>query len=113
MRGDIGDYCATAAPRLARGATFACVFPLAPDGQRRRIEAAAAGAGFDVIRLRPVVLREPEPPLLGLFCMALSSDLPEAARRNPWREPPLIIRTSCGAIHPEYPVIKLSFGFPP
>jgi hypothetical protein len=45
--------------------------------------------------------------------MANSSDLPDIMRKRPWVEPPLIIRTSAGAIHPEYSIIKLSFGFPP
>lgn len=113
MQGDIADYCATAAPRLNRGGTFACVFPVTPEGQKSRVEVAAAAAGLCIVRWRPVVLREPDPPLLGLFCMANSSDMPETVRKRPWCEPSLIIRTSAGTIHPEYSAIKLSFGFPP
>ncbi len=113
MKGDIGDYCATAAPHLERGGTFACVFPVTPPAQKNRVEAAAAKAGLSIIRWRPVVLRQPDPPLLGLFCMMNSGDIPEAIRARPWADPPLVIRTVEGAIHPEYSAIKLSFGFPP
>ncbi len=113
MKGDISDYCAAAAPRLTSGGTFACVFPVNPEPQKRRVEIAASAAGLSIIRWRPVVLRDPDPPLLGLFCMAKSADLPESIRKTTWIEPPLIIRTSTGAIHPEYSAVKLSFGFPP
>jgi len=51
--------------------------------------------------------------LLGLFCMTRSGDLPEAMRAQTWTEPPLVIRTREGAVHPEYAAVKLSFGFPP
>jgi tRNA1Val (adenine37-N6)-methyltransferase len=113
MHGDIDDYSATAAPHLARGGTFVCVFPVNPEAQKSRVEAAAARAGLSIIRWRPVILREPDPPLLGLFCMTNSSDVPGSVRKSPWVEPPLIIRTTSGTVHPEYSVIKLSFGFPP
>jgi len=113
MRGDIADYCAVASPRLARGGTFACVFPVNPDAQRLRVEGGAAAAGLSIVRWRPVTLREGALPLLGLFAMVKSGDLPANMRDHPWVEPPLIIRTSTGAIHPEYSAIKLSFGFPP
>jgi tRNA1(Val) A37 N6-methylase TrmN6 len=113
MRGDIADYCAAAAPRLNRGGIFACVFPVRPSAQRSRVEAAAATAGLKIIRWRPVTLRQPEPPLLGLFCMAGESDVPPSAGRDPWMEPPLVIRNAEGRIHPEYSVVKMSFGFPP
>jgi len=112
-RGDIADYCATAAPRLNRGGIFVCVFPVAPSAQRSRVEAAAAAAGLRIIRWRPVTLREPEPPLLGLFCMVAAGDAPPCARGGVWVEPPLVIRTAEGRIHPEYSVVKMSFGFPP
>ncbi len=113
LRGDIADYCAVAAPHLAPGGIFACVFPVNPEAQRSRVEAAATAAGLSIVRWRPVTLRDPAPPLLGLFAMAKSGDLPEAMRRRPWIEPPLVIRTSAGEIHPEYSAVKLSFGFPP
>jgi hypothetical protein len=60
-----------------------------------------------------VVLREGDEPLLGLFLMNQATDLPEGLRKRTWVEPPLIIRCADGSIHPEYSVVKLSFGFPP
>lgn len=113
LRGTVADYCATAAQHLERGGFFACVFPIAPVEQENRVREGAAAAGLTIVRMRPVVLREPERPLLGLFGMMRSEDLPEAMRKRTWSEPPLIIRSQDGTIHPEYSAVKLSFGFPP
>lgn len=113
MRGDIGDYCQTAARHLAPGGVFACVFPVDPDSQLQRVHAGAAAAGLSIVRWRPVVLREPAAPLLGLFLLHRASDLPERIRHRPFTEPPLVIRTADGSISPEYAAVKLSFGFPP
>jgi hypothetical protein len=66
-----------------------------------------------LVRWRPVVLREGDRPLLGLFLMQRAGDLPECLRDKPWVEPALIIRTRTGAVHPEYAAVKLAFGFPP
>ncbi len=113
LRGTVADYCVTASRHLERGGFFACVFPVAPAEQEKRVREGAAAAGLTIVRWRPVVLREQERPLLGLFGMMRSEDLPEAMRAKTWSEPPLIIRTQDGAIHPEYSAVKLSFGFPP
>ena len=113
MRGDISDYCKVAARHLERGGFFACVFPVTPDDQHERLKQSARASGLTVVRWRPIVLREGERPLLGLFAMMRSSDLPEAMRSRTWTEPPLIIRTRDGSVHPEYSAVKLSFGFPP
>jgi tRNA1(Val) A37 N6-methylase TrmN6 len=113
VRGGIGDYCAAAARHLGPGALFACVFPVTPDVQHERVRQAASSAGLAIVRWRPVVLREPERPLLGLFGMMRLTDLPEKMRSLTWSEPPLVIRAQDGSIHPEYSVVKLSFGFPP
>jgi tRNA1Val (adenine37-N6)-methyltransferase len=113
LRGDIRDYCAVASGHLAPGGLFACVFPVDPDEQHERVRQSAAEAGLVIIRWRPVVLREGNRPLLGLFAMMRAEDLPEWMRREPWTEPPLVIRKADGSIHPEYSAIKLSFGFPP
>lgn len=112
-RGTIADYCLTAARHLEPGGLFACVFPVAPAAQEERVRTAAQAAGLTLVRWRPVVLREPERPLLGLFGMMRSTDLPEPMRSRTWTEPPLIIRARDGSIHPEYSAVKLSFGFPP
>lgn len=113
LRGSIDDYCKIASRHLAPGGWFACVFPVTPDEQETRVREAAANANLSIVRFRRIVLREPERPLLAVFCMVRSDDLPESMRNRPWEEPHLIIRTPSGAIHPEYSAIKLSFGFPP
>ena len=113
LRGDVADYCQAASRSLDQGGLFACVFPVTPDAQHERVKQAAASAGLSVVRWRPVALREGERPLLGLFAMMRSADLPPTIRKQTWSEPPLIIRTEDGAVHPEYAAVKLSFGFPP
>lgn len=113
MRGTIADYCSVAAPHLKRGGFFACVFPIAPQEQEERVREGACAAGLTIVRRRPVTLREGERPLLGLFGMMRSEDLPEWMRERTWSEPELIIRTREGAVHPEYSAVKLAFGFPP
>jgi tRNA1(Val) A37 N6-methylase TrmN6 len=110
MRGDIRDYCAVAAAHLAPGGLFACVFP---EGQRERVESAARDAELAVVRRRPIVFREGEPPLVTLFAMVRVLDLPEPMRVRTWVEPPLVIRAADGSVHPEYAAVKLSVGFPP
>ena len=110
LHGDIRDYAAVAAAHLSPGGVFACVFP---DAQRQRVEDAAGGAGLTIIRRRPVVFREGEPPLVTLFAMMRAADLPESMRGPTWVEPPLVIRTSDGRVHPEYAAVKLAVGFPP
>jgi hypothetical protein len=65
------------------------------------------------VRRRPVVFREGEPPLVGLFAMMRASDLPERMHGRTWIEPPLVIRTADGSVHPEYAAVKLAIGFPP
>ena len=109
LRGDIQDYASVAAAHLTAGGVFACIFP---EEQRARVEKAAADAELVIIRRRPVVFREGEPPLVTLFAMMRASDLPPSID-EPWIEPPLIIRTASGSVHPEYAAVKLAVGFPP
>ena len=110
LRGDIADYASVAARHLAPGGVFACVFP---EEQLARIESAARDAALTIVRRRPVVFKEGEVPLVGLSVMMRRSDLPEAMRDRSWVEPPLIIRTADGRVHPEYSAVKLAIGFPP
>lgn len=110
IRGDVQDYCAAAAGHLAMGGFFACVFPTE---QLARIEAAAADAGLVIVRRRPVVFREGDTPLITLFGMFRKDHLPKTGASRCWSEPPLIIRTKGGDVHPEYAVMKLAIGFPP
>jgi tRNA1(Val) A37 N6-methylase TrmN6 len=110
VRGDIGDYTRVAAAHLGRGGVFACVFP---EEQRERVERAADAASLAIVRRRPVVFREGEPPLVGLFLMMRAGDLPAHMKRRTWVEPPLVIRAADGTVHPEYAAVKLAIGFPP
>lgn len=110
VRGDINDYCGTAAASLAPGGWFACVFPTE---QLRRVQGAAASAHLTIVRQRPIVLREGEPPLLTVFAMVRAHDLPPRMRNQTWIEPNLTIRARDGSVHPEYAAVKLSIGFPP
>ncbi len=112
LRGTIADYCTTAARHLAMGGLFACVFPNEP-AQLARVEAGAREAGLVIVRRRPVVFREGDAPLIGLFGLMRATDLPEWFRGQTWVEPDLTIRTREGKIHPEYSTVKLSIGFPP
>jgi tRNA1(Val) A37 N6-methylase TrmN6 len=110
LRGDISDYARVAAAHLAAGGVFACVFP---EVQRARVETAAQAAELVIVRRRPVVFRDGEPPLVTLFAMSRAVDLPEPLRGRTWGEPSLIVRAADGTIHPEYSAVKLAIGFPP
>ena len=110
LRGDIRNYCNVAAAHLAPGGLFACVFP---EEQRTRLESAAHDAELAVVRRRPIVFKEGEPPLVTLFAMVRASDVPERVRAQTWVEPPLVIRAADGSVHQEYAAVKLSIGFPP
>lgn len=110
VHGDINDYCRVAMQRLNFGGLFACVFP---DEQRGRVESAAFESKLTIVRRRPVILKEGESPLLSLFAMARSDNLPQGFRGQTWVEPALTIRTRSGEVHPEYQAVKLTVGFPP
>ena len=110
LRGNIADYARTAARHLAGGGVFACVFP---EQQRSRVEAAAHDAELAIVRRRPVVFKDGEPPLVGLFLMMRAVDLPEPVRARTWIEPPLVIRSADGRVSDEYAAVKLAIGFPP
>ncbi|MEQ1758455.1 MAG: methyltransferase [Vicinamibacterales bacterium] len=110
VRGDIMDYARVASEHLAAGGVFACVFP---EEQRRRVETAAETVQMTVVRRRPVMFKAGETPLITLFLMMRSADLPEDMRTRTWIEPPLVIRAEDGSVHPEYAAVKLAFGFPP
>ena len=108
-RGDVADYCKTAAPHLAPGGVFACVFP---SDQRDRVFEAAASADLHIVRMREVYFREGEPPRIDLFAMTRRNDLPDDFSETLIEES-ITIRRTDGSVHPQYAAIKLSFGFPP
>lgn len=112
VRGDVGDYArAAAAAGLAPGGVFACVFPIDPPHQRERIEAAARDAGLTIFRECEVTLRAGEAPLLGLFAMVRTGDLPAGWVR--YQDPGLIIRGADGKTTAQYLAVKLTLGLPP
>jgi tRNA1(Val) A37 N6-methylase TrmN6 len=108
IRGSVADYAAAAARILATGGMFVFVFPFI---QLARAEEALAANGLVLLRRRDVVFKEGETPMISLFAAMRAADLPPG--REAWIEPPLIIRTKSGAVHPEYAAIRISFGFPP
>ena len=108
VRGSVADYAAAAARILAPGGLFAFVFPC---DQRARAEEALEANALVLLRRRDVVFKEGKPPRISLFAAARAADLPP--NREPWIEPPLIIRSADGQIHREYRMIRLSFGIPP
>ena len=110
LRGDIADYARIAAAHLRAGGIFACVYP---ETRTKYLVASARDAGLTQIRRRPVVFREGDAPLVTLFAFGRRADLPAELHDRPWIEPPLVIRTTTGGVHPEYAAVKLSFGFPP
>ncbi|MSO82347.1 MAG: methyltransferase domain-containing protein [Acidobacteria bacterium] len=110
LRGDIGGYARAAASHLQPGGLFACVYP---EERRDVLESAVRDAALTVVRRRPVVFREGEPPLVSLFGMMRAEDLPAETRHRTWVEPPLVIRSADGNVHPEYAAVKLAIGFPP
>jgi tRNA1(Val) A37 N6-methylase TrmN6 len=143
VRGTVADYAAAAAQILAPGGMFVFVFankrnapstrrnaavPAAgPAASRRRdddttrspgedagvafAEEALKANGLVLLRRREVIFKEGKPPMISLFAAMRAADLPPG--REAWIDPPLIIRTREGVIHPEYAAIRISFGFPP
>jgi len=113
-RGSIDDYARTASRILAVGGLFAFVFPVL---QIERAKRALENSALVLLRYRPIVFREGDAPLIGLFAASRAADLPVSftSPRNgkPVVETPLIIRTKAGGVHPEYATVRLSFGFPP
>lgn len=113
LRGGVEDYCEVAARHLAPGGVFSCVMQVRPDVQLERVFDGARAAGLTIVRWRPIKTKETDEPLIGVFVMHRSEDLPEAMRTKTWEEPALVIRREDGTVHHEYEAVKLSFGFPP
>jgi tRNA1(Val) A37 N6-methylase TrmN6 len=110
LRGDINDYVGVASRHLAPGGLFACAFPA---DQLGRVERSTADTNLTIVRRRPVIFREGDPPSIVLFAMMRASDLPSHMRDRTWTEPRLVIRCADGSIHPEYAAVKLAVGFSP
>lgn len=113
VRGTVADYCRVASEHLNWGGLFSCIFPVLPNAQFKRVESAAKEAQLSIVRWRPIIFKEGDAPLLGVFAMTRSDHLPEGFRDKTWKESPLIIRDHAGAAHPEYAAVKLAIGLPP
>ncbi|MCM0606203.1 MAG: methyltransferase [Xanthomonadaceae bacterium] len=125
VRGDVRDYIRVASQHLAPGGVCALVFPMERASgkisngdsrdkhQEARVLEGARVNGMTVIRQRPVRLKEDAEPLLSLYALMNSRDLPEKYRDQTWVEPDLIIRCKDGSVHPEYATLKMAIGFPP
>jgi tRNA1(Val) A37 N6-methylase TrmN6 len=110
VRGDVSHYCEVAAAQLAPGGFFAFVFPTL---QLERAQKAVAASGLTTLTRRDVVFREGNEPLVSLFSCARTADLPPYMKNVTFVEPPLIVRTKDGQVHPEYATVKLTMGFRP
>jgi hypothetical protein len=90
------------------------VFPIQPQAQWDRVIKAANKFEMNILRTRPVILKQGEEPLLGLFLLAKQDHLgPFLREPKPFVEAPLTIRLQDQSIDPEYRRVKFSLGFPP
>lgn len=112
-RGSILDYCQQAALHLDFGGILSCVFPIGQKEQLEKVIRAADEAGLVIIHERPVVFKDGEPPLLGLFAMMKKTDLPADTAWRAWQMPALCIRDEAQQVTPEYAAIKMAMGFLP
>jgi hypothetical protein len=78
-----------------------------------RVLEAAEAAGLAMVRIRPIVLREGDEPLLGLYGMMLKEHLPEDLRLKTFREDPLVVRTRDGSLSLEFAWIRMASGMQP
>lgn len=107
-RGGVEGYCAAAARGLAPDGVLSLVFAWR---DAERVRAAARQAGLAVRRLRPVVTREGQPPLLGLFLLGRDPDGGNCGAAE--LEPPLLVRQADGRRSPEMQALREQMGFPP
>lgn len=114
VRGDVSDYCRVAARHLEPGGVFACVFPIDPLEQLKRVETAAKANDLFIVKRRALTLKAGERSLLSVFMMMKKEDLPESfLKKGTLVEPELVIREKDGSPGQEYQTVKLVMGFPP
>lgn len=105
FRGGVEAYCSRAAEVLAPGGFFALVF----DGrQRDRLLAAAGAADLATVRIRDVISRAGDPPLLVLAAFAKG-----AVSNAALESPPLTLRDGQGHRTPEFRALRERMGLPP
>ncbi|HEY9897548.1 MAG TPA: methyltransferase [Pantanalinema sp.] len=106
FRGGVEGYCEAARAALAPQGVFAVVF----DGrQTARLEVAAEAAGLEIFRLREVVSREGDPPLIVVAAMARAGEAP-------WPrldEPALLLRDAEGKRTDAFRALREAMGLPP
>ena len=94
LRGDVFDYCRTAARALAPGGAF-CLCHAAADP---RPEAAIRDAGLTLTMRQDVVFRQGQAPTIALYACAWEGERVDA--------PPLVVRDSEGRWTPEYVALR-------
>lgn len=101
LRGDVFDYCQTAARAMAPGAFF--VF--AHSAVDERPEQAVEAAGLALRWRQDICFREGQAPTIAIFgCEA------EGARED---RPPIVVRDAAGEITEQYQQIRREVGAPP
>ena len=113
VRGTIADYAKAAAPLLAPGGIFVCVFPL---DQVERAQAAYVEAGLALVQRQDVIFKEGETYGVALFAGMRPDELPEQFIEEaglPVVLEPLVIRSAEGRYTPRFALVRLAMGFPP
>lgn len=106
FRGGVEAYCQAARETLAPGGVFAVVF----DGrQQERLELAAQAAGLAIFRLREVVSREGDSPLIVVAAMARAGEAPQARVE----EPAILLRDAEGNRSDAFRALREAMGLPP
>lgn len=101
LKGDVYDYCRTAARALAPGGFFAFVHAASDP----RPEPAVAEAGLQLLWRQDVVFRAGQAPTIAVFACAWEG---ERADREP-----VVVRDAEGHITPQYEQIRREVGAPP
>lgn len=98
LRGDVFDYCRTAARILKPDGTF--VFCHAAGDPRP--EVAIAKAGFILNQRQDVCFRDGRPPTIAVFVCRFSGERKDA--------PPMVMRTTDGAWGPDRTLLRAAIG---
>lgn len=98
LRGDVTDYCRTAA-RMMRPDAWFCFVHAAADP---RPELAVAAAGLRLRHRVDVYFRDGRPPTIALFAASW-----EGARED---LPPVVVRDADGVFTPEYLALRVAMG---
>ena len=100
LRGDVSDYCATAARALSANGVFALVHA----ANDPRPEPAITAAGLTILSRQDVLFRENKEPVISLF---LAGHQGERTDR-----PPIVVRDANGKISGPMQAIRILMGAP-